>query len=91
MTKKELVTAISARTRLTKKDTAVFSNALIHTVTDELSAGNEVNISGFGCFDVRSRKERTCLVPLTSDKVTVPATKAPAFRPGKTLKAKIAE
>ena len=86
MTKKELITAVSEKTGLSKKDTEAFVNSFIETVTEELSAGNDVNLTGFGCFEVRSRKEKTCLNPQTKERMVVPATKAPAFKPGKALK-----
>lgn len=91
MTKKELITALSEKTGLSKKDTENFVAAFVDTVSDELSAGNAVAIAGFGSFEVRSRKEKTCINPQTKEKMVVPASKAPAFKPGKALKDRIAK
>ena len=86
MTKKDFITAVSEETGLTKKDSEAAVNAFIDVVTRELAAGKTVQLTGFGTFEVRSRKEKTCIVPQTKEKVTVPATKTPAFKPGKALK-----
>ena len=91
MTKKEFITALSEKTGLSKKDTETFVNAFIDTVTEELVAGNTVNFTGFGSFEVRSRKEKTCINPQTKEKMLVPATKSPAFKPGKAFKDEIAK
>ena len=91
MTKKEFIVALSEKSGLSNKDTVTFVNAFIDTITEELSKGNNVNIQGFGCFDVRERKEKLCQIPMTTEKVVVPSTKAPVFKAGKTLKAKLAK
>ena len=86
MTKKDLIASVSEKTGLTKKDSEAAVNAFIDIVTSELASGGSVQITGFGTFEVRARKEKTCIVPQTKEKVTVPATKTPAFKPGKGLK-----
>ena len=91
MTKKEFITAVSEKTGLSKKDTETFVNAFIDTITEELSKGNTVNLTGFGSFEVRSRKEKACLNPQTKEKIIVPPSKAPAFKAGKALKDSVAK
>ncbi len=91
MTKKEFVSALSEKTGLSKKDAEVFVNAFIDTITEELASGGSVNLTGFGSFEVRSRKEKTCINPQTKEKMLVPATKSPAFKPGKALKDEISK
>jgi len=41
---------------------------------------------GFGTFEIRERAERTGRNPQTGEEMTIPASKAPAFKPGKELK-----
>ena len=91
MTKKEFITVLSEKAGLSKKDTETFVNSFITTITEELAKGESVNISGFGCFEVRERKEKLCINPQTKEKMLVPATKTPAFKPGKVLKDEIAK
>ena len=91
MTKKDFIASLSEKTGLTKKDAEATVNAFIDIITDELANGGTVQITGFGTFEVRSRKEKTCIVPQTKEKVLVPATKTPAFKPGKALKDSISK
>jgi DNA-binding protein HU-beta len=45
-----------------------------------------VQITGFGSFEVRDRQAREGVKPGTKERVQIPASKAPAFKPGKSLK-----
>ena len=86
MTKKELAAAVAEKAGISKKDAEAAVNALAAAVTEELAKGGSVSISGFGTFEVRERGERKGLNPRTKETVVIPATKAPAFKAGKTLK-----
>lgn len=61
-------------------------NAVLGGIEDELKAGNSVNFTGFGKFDVANRAAREGRNPGTGEKISIPATKAPRFSAGKTLK-----
>lgn len=91
MTKKELIVNVSEKVGISKKDAEKAVNAVFETVSEELAAGNSVQLTGFGSFEVRQRKEKTCINPQTKEKMTIPATKTPAFKPGKQLKDLIAK
>ena len=91
MTKKELIVSVAEKAEISKKDAEKAVNAVIDTICGELSSGNSVQLTGFGSFEVRERKEKTCLNPQTKEKMTVPATKTPAFKPGKALKDSVAK
>lgn len=52
----------------------------------ELKAGNTVNFTGFGKFDVANRAARTGRNPGTGETIQIAASKAPRFSAGKTLK-----
>ena len=90
MTKKDLVAAIAEKAGLSKKDSEAALTAFIATVTEQLKAGESVQLTGFGTFEVRERAERKALNPRTKEPITVPATKTPAFKAGKALKDTIA-
>jgi len=91
MTKKDLVAAIADKANLTKKDAEAAVNAFVETVQSELKAGNSVQLTGFGTFEVRNRSARKGLNPRTKEPVDIPATKAPAFKAGKVFKDAIAK
>lgn len=86
MNKSELVTSMAEKTGLTKKDTEATLKAFQETVTEELVDDGRVQLVGFGTFEVTRRAERAGRNPRTEEKITIPATNAPKFRAGKTLK-----
>jgi len=86
MNKSELIDHVASTSGLSKKDAAAAVNAVFDGIQAELAKGGSVSIAGFGTFDVRSRKARTGVRPGTNEKIQIPATKAPGFKAGKTLK-----
>lgn len=86
MTKKELAELVAEKAGLSKKDSEAAVNAVFEGITAALKKGEKVQLVGFGTFEVRDRKERTGINPQSKQKITIPASKAPAFRPGKQLK-----
>jgi len=86
MNKAELVSELTERTGLSKKDNEKVLNALISTITDELKNGEKVSLVGFGTFEVKERAERMGRNPRTMEELVIPASKAPSFKAGKTLK-----
>ncbi len=91
MNKTELINAAAEKAGLTKKDTERVLNAAIDAITASLVAGEKVQISGFGIFEVRARDARVGRNPHTKQAIEIPATKVPAFKASKTLKDIIAK
>ena len=86
MNKTELIAAVAEKAGMTKKDAEVTVSAVIGAITAALTEGEKVQIAGFGTFEVRERCERMGLDPRTEQPITIPASKAPAFKAGKALK-----
>ena len=86
MNKAELVKAIAEKTGLTQKDAEAAVKAYTEVVTEQLKAGEKVQIVGFGTYEVSERAERTGRNPLTGAEMTIAASKAPKFKAGKALK-----
>ena len=86
MNKTELVAAIAEQAELSKKDTESALKAFIDVVTDELTKGEKIQLVGFGTFEVAERAAREGRNPLTGEKMTIKASKAPKFKAGKALK-----
>ena len=89
MNKTELVSAIAAKSGLSKKNSEAALNAMIASVEDALVAGEKVVLVGFGTFEVKQRAERKGRNPQTKEEIIIPASKAPDFKAGKGLKDKI--
>ncbi len=86
MTKADLITKIAEKSELSKKDSEKALNAVIAAVTEALAEGDKVQLTGFGTFEVRDKKEKETINPRTKEKILVPARKSPAFKAGKALK-----
>lgn len=86
MTKAELVTMAASKSGLSKKDTEKAISSVIDTITETLANGESIQLVGFGTFEVRERAERTGINPRTKEKITIAATKVPAFKAGRALK-----
>lgn len=86
MNKQMLVNALADKTGLTKKGASEALDTILSTIMDALQKGEKVTITGFGTFEVRSRKARTGRNPQTGEEITIPARKVAAFRAGKALK-----
>ena len=84
--KSELTKEVAAKTDLKQKDAEKVIDALIESIKDNLAKGEKVQIIGFGSFEVRDRAARKGRNPQTGKSLTIPATKVPAFKPGKALK-----
>lgn len=91
MNKTELIAAAAEKAGLTKKDTERVINAAIDAITAALAAGDKVQLSGFGIFEVRAREARVGRNPHTKQTIEIPATRVPAFKASKTLKDIIAK
>lgn len=86
MNKTELIASVAQKTELTKKQAEAAVKAVFDTVTEELTAGNKVQVIGFGTFEVRERAAREGRNPQTGTVIAIPASKSPAFKAGKGLK-----
>lgn len=86
MNKQQLIDAAADSAEMSKTDMATALECVLDTITESLRAGEKVTITGFGSFEVRNRSARTARNPQTGESVNVPASKAPAFKPGKALK-----
>ena len=58
MNQAELIAAVAERAGLTKADAGKAVEALVGTITEALTQGDEVRISGFGSFGISERGER---------------------------------
>ncbi|MDR5659182.1 HU family DNA-binding protein [Serpentinicella sp. ANB-PHB4] len=90
MNKADLVAKMADKGELTKKDAETALNAFMESVEEALIDGEKVQLVGFGTFEVRERKPRQGRNPRDPEQVIeIPASKAPVFKAGKTLKEKI--
>ncbi|AFT81832.1 HU family DNA-binding protein [Leuconostoc carnosum] len=84
--KQELVDSVAKATGLTKKDATASVDAVFASIEESLKNGEKVQLIGFGNFEVRDRAARKGRNPQTGAEIEIPASKVPAFKPGKALK-----
>ena len=84
--KAQLIEKVAEKTGLTKKDPTTAVDAVFGSIQDFLANGEKVQLIGFGNFEVRNRAARKGRNPQTGAEIQIPASKVPAFKPGKALK-----
>lgn len=89
MNKSELISALAAKTELSKKDAEKVVNSFIETITESLAKDDKIQLVGFGTFMVKNRPARNARNPRTGKEIRISASKAPVFKAGKALKEKL--
>ncbi|NLU53592.1 MAG: HU family DNA-binding protein [Clostridiaceae bacterium] len=89
MNKADLISAVAQQSGLTKKDSEAAIDALVSVVGETLANGEKVVLVGFGTFETKNRAARKGRNPQTKETITIPASKVPVFKAGKTLKEKV--
>ena len=91
MNKTELIAAVAENASISKNDADSAVNAVNETIMEALAAEENVQLVGFGTFEVRTRSARQGRDPRTNSPITIPASKVPAFKAGKAFKDSIAK
>lgn len=86
MNKSELINALSEETNFSKKDVAKVLNSFTRIVERTLKKGGKVSLTGFGTYWISRRPARMGINPATKQRIQLPATDVPRFKPGKHLK-----
>jgi len=86
LNKKIMADIVAEKLQITKKAALNVVDLLVDEMVDTLVNGGEVDISGFGRFEIKTRKARTGINPATKAKIEIAESKAPAFKASKTLK-----
>lgn len=86
MNKVELTAKISEKSELSKKDAERALQAFIDTVQESMITGEKVHIVGFGTFESVDRAARVGRNPQTQETIQLEASRAPKFKPSKSLK-----
>jgi len=84
--KNDLVAHVAETAGLSKADASKAVDAIFDGITTSLKNGDEVRLVGFGTFAVAVRAASEGRNPRTGEKITIPESKQPKFKAGKTLK-----
>jgi DNA-binding protein HU-beta len=87
MTKSEIINKLAEKTNVDKMTTEKVLAGFEELVIENLQAGKEVTLTGFGTFLAKFRSARKGVNPQRpTEKIDMPATTVPKFKAGKTLK-----
>jgi integration host factor subunit beta len=90
MIKSELVQKIADKNpHLYHRDVERIVNKVLDEIIDAMRQGSRVELRGFGAFSVKSRDGRLGRNPRTGESVDVVPKKAPFFKTGKELRARL--
>ncbi len=92
MTKSELIERIAARQdQLSAKDIELAVKLVIEYMSQALSAGERIEIRGFGSFSLHYRAPRVGRNPKTGESVELEGKYVPHFKPGKEMRDRVNE
>ena len=90
MTRSELIDLMAdSQNQLSTKDVELAVKLLIHHMSETLSAGQRIEIRGFGSFSLHYREPRQGRNPRTGDAVELRGKHVPHFKPGKELRERV--
>jgi integration host factor subunit beta len=90
MTKSELIAQLAGKQpQLDYRDVELAVKELIDQLSAALSAGQRIEVRGFGSFSLHYRPPRVGRNPKTGDSVQVPDKHVPHFKPGKELRERV--
>jgi len=89
MTKNDLAEQVARRNGLSTSQARQVLETTIDVVSDELAAGGEVSLAGFGKFSVSHRAARLGRNPSTGATINIAASNAPKFSAASALKKRL--
>ena len=89
LTKAEMAERLFENVGLNKREAKEFVDAFFEVVREALERGEQVKLSGFGNFDLRSKNQRPGRNPKTGEEIPISARRVVTFRPGQKLKIRV--
>ncbi len=86
MNKSDLINTLSEETTFSKTDVARVLDSLVRVIERSLAKGEKVQWTGFGTFNVSKRAARIGINPSTKERISLPETMVPKFKPAKNLR-----
>jgi integration host factor subunit alpha len=89
VTRADLTEAVHEEVGLTRQDCSGLVERTLGLVADALHKGDTVKLSGFGVFQVRSKRERIGRNPKTGEAAAIDPRRVIGFRASQVIKARI--
>jgi len=89
MNKSELINEVARETGLSRREAEVGVQTMLDIIAKEITKNGKVTLTGFGTFDVGTRKARAGVNPRTGDPIKIAASKMPRFKPSRSLRSNV--
>ena len=89
LTKAEIAEALFDDLGLNKREAKEFVDLFLETIRNCLEQGDEVKVSGFGNFELRTKNSRPGRNPKTGEEIPISARRVVTFRPGQKLRLRV--
>ena len=86
LTRADLGEAVHRKVGLSRAESAELVKTALRIISDALIKGEQVKLSSFGTFDVRSKRERVGRNPKTGQEVPITPRRVLVFRPSQIMK-----
>ena len=91
MTKPDLTAAVTEKIGFSKKDSQNIVDQTFEIMRSTLESGKRVKISGFGVWNVKTKKPRQGRNPATGEPMEISGRRVVVFKAGVGLKRKVSE
>jgi len=89
LTKADIADRLFDEVGLNKREAKEFVDAFFEAIKDALEGGENVKLSGFGNFQLRTKNQRPGRNPKTGEEIPISARRVVTFRPGQKLRARV--
>ncbi|MDN7124189.1 integration host factor subunit alpha [Pseudidiomarina terrestris] len=89
LTKAEMAEHLFEKFGINKRDAKDLVENFFEEIRKTLERGEEVKLSGFGNFELRTKNERPGRNPKTGEDIPISARRVVTFRPGQKLKQRV--
>lgn len=89
LTKAEMADRLFEELGLNKREAKELVEMFFDEITRALENNQQVKMSGFGNFDLRSKRSRPGRNPKTGEEIPITARRVVTFRPGQKLKTRV--
>lgn len=86
MQKTDFIKAVAEKAGVGQKEARLIVDTALDVITEELTRGEKITLTGFGTFEVRERAAREGVNPQTREKIQIAATNTPGFSASTSLK-----
>lgn len=89
LTKAELAEVLFDKYGISKQDAKVLVEDFFEEIRVALEKGEQVKLSGFGNFELRTKSQRPGRNPKTGEEIPISARRVVTFKPGQKFKSRV--